>query len=155
MEPMICVAILAKQKAHLLPAWLEHLEQWDYPKSRIKLYIRSNNNTDETKNILLDWARRNDSKYFDIIEDYSDVDTPVQQYGVHEWNAERFKVLGKIREQSVRYAYDTGCDYYFVCDVDNFLLKDTLSRLVSYNLPVVSPLLYDAGHTAYSNFVIS
>lgn len=152
MQPHVFVAILAKQKAEILPSWLESLEQWDYPKDRITLYIRTNDNTDDTEEILSNWAERNMDKYFEVILDFTSVDDEITKYDVHEWNAHRFNVLGKIRQDSVDLAYKLGADYYFVCDVDNFLLKDTLSRLVSHNAPVVAPLLYDAGKSAYSNY---
>ena len=152
MKPLVLVAILAKQKQEILPAWLKSLENWDYPKDRIAIYIRSNDNTDQTEDILRQWVKDNEYKYFSVWQDYESVDSRVSGYEVHEWNQTRFEVLGKIRQLSVDYAYAEGADFYFVCDVDNFLLPDTLSRLVEYNLPVVAPLLYDAGKTAYSNY---
>ena len=152
MKPLVCVAILAKQKESILPSWLESLARWDYPKDRIALYIRSNDNTDKTEEILRDWVVHNENKYYEVTSNYQSADMLVKGYDVHEWNPHRFKVLGKIRQDSVDYAYNSGTDFYFTCDVDNFLLPDTLSRLVEFNQPVVAPLLYDAGSTAYSNY---
>lgn len=154
MEPIVFVAILAKQKEEMLPAWLESLRQWDYPKDKIILYIRSNNNTDNTEQILKDWVEKNYKFYRHVLEDYTNVEQNVQQYGVHEWNPVRFKTLGAIRERSVELAWQADADFYFVIDVDNFIKPDTLSKLVQLNLPVVAPLLkcVDEEQPAYSNY---
>ena len=104
-EPVVFVAILAKQKEAMLPAWLESLSQWDYPKDRMILYVRSNNNTDNTEAILRKWVEDNRKWYRLVVEDYTDIESPVQEYGVHEWNPVRFKALGKIRERSIEGAW--------------------------------------------------
>ena len=53
MEPTVLIHILAKDKAAMLPAWLEqNLEKIQYPKDRIILYFRTNNNNDDTAKIL-------------------------------------------------------------------------------------------------------
>lgn len=166
-RPLIFVALLVKQKEALLEAWLKSVSEWDYPKDRMVLYVRSNNNTDRTEPILREWVERVRGDYFRVIEDYSDVGVAgkgVERFGVHEWNAERFSVLGAIRNESVRVAAEIGADYYFVCDVDNFLLPWTLSSLVEVSAgaggAVVSPMLKNAwvaeekggGGEGYSNF---
>ena len=153
-EPLVFVAILAKQKEKMLPAWLDSLSKWDYPKDRMILFIRSNNNTDNTEQILRDWCNENAKWYRHVVEDYRDVEAPVQDYGVHEWNPTRFKVLGDIRETSINAAWQADADFYWVVDVDNFVAPHTLRTMVSHNLPVVSPLLMcaDTEQPAYSNY---
>ena len=157
-KPLVLVAILAKQKEGLLPYWLDSLSKWDYPKDRMILYVRSNNNTDNTEKILRNWVADNAKWYRHVIEDYTNLETPLENYGVHEWNVERFKALGAIRNRSVDIAFHADADFYWVVDVDNFVLPDTLSTLVNYNLPVVSPMLEyavyedESRHSAYSNY---
>jgi hypothetical protein len=65
----------------------------------------------------------------------------VEKYDVHFWNGERFRVLGKIRQESMNQALLTDCEYYFVVDTDNFLFPETLKELVKLNLPIVAPFL--------------
>ena len=153
-KPIVFVAILAKQKELMLPAWLKSLNEWDYPKDRMILYIRSNNNTDNTEQILKDWVAENAKWYRHVVEDYTDIEAPVQQYGVHEWNPVRFKALGAIRERSIEGAWHAEADFYWVVDVDNFVKPHTLSTMVVHNLPVVSPMLgsADEEQPAYSNY---
>ena len=153
-EPIVFVAILAKQKEAMLPAWLESLSQWDYPKDRMILYVRSNNNTDGTEAILRQWVEDNRKWYRFIAEDYTDIEAPVQDYGVHEWNPVRFKALGAIREASIEAAWYSEADFYWVVDVDNFVKPHTLRTMVGHNLPVVAPMLgsADQEQPAYSNY---
>ncbi len=151
--PKVMLAILAKQKEATLPFYLRCIEALDYPKSAIALYIRTNNNTDRTSSILHEWVDRVGTQYASVEFDDSDVATRVQQYGVHEWNETRFKVLGHIRQVSLQRAIDAACDFYFVVDVDNFVRPCTLRDLVALNLPIVGPLLrHEAPQNPYSNY---
>jgi len=167
MEPVVLIHILAKDKAPMLRPWLEqNLEKIDYPKDKIILYFRTNNNNDDTAKILHTWIEdqfilrdRDDDDfcYYDwrdiIIED-RDVQAQVQKYGVHEWTPERFKVLGELREEGIQEAIFWKADFYFTVDVDNFTMPFTLKTLVNYNLPVVAPLLMSADpeQPAYANY---
>jgi len=151
--PRVLVAILAKQKEPSLPLYLECIEALDYPKSSMFLYIRTNNNTDRTEQILREWVARVGHLYADVEFDSENVAAPVQNFGVHEWNAVRFSVLGRIRNISLRRALEHDCEFYFVADVDNFVRPCTLRELVALNLPIVAPLLRSIGPgNFYSNY---
>ena len=167
MEPVVLIHILAKDKAAMLPAWLEqNLDKLDYPRDKTILYFRTNNNNDDTARIIRQWVsdqetlferQDDDSWAYDwrhiIVED-RDLDTPVQDFGVHEWNPTRFKVLADLREDGINEAIFWKVDFYYTVDVDNFTMPFTLKTLVGYNLPVVAPMLLSADpeQNAYSNF---
>jgi hypothetical protein len=152
-SPRVLLAILAKQKEAVLPLYLRCIEALDYPKSRISLWVRTNNNTDGTERILNDWLDRVGASYERVHFDASSVSSGVERFGVHEWNAERFRVLAALRQQSLEATRQWGCDYYFVADADNFLRPGALRELVGLGLPLVAPLLHheQPGHR-YSNF---
>lgn len=151
--PSVLLAILAKQKERVLPFYLMCLDALDYPKDRIVLSIRTNNNTDRTAALLQQWIARVGHLYERVEFDDTDEPETVEAFEVHEWNAIRFDVLGRLRQQSLQRAYDLGCDYYFVVDVDNFIKPDTLLKLVGTNLPIVAPLLrHSDPASAYSNY---
>lgn len=151
--PRVLIAILAKQKEPMLPLYLRCIEALDYPKSAIVLYIRTNNNTDRTREILSEWVERVRGQYAEIVMDDRDVVERVERYGVHEWNAERFRVLAAIRQHSLDQALAQGCDYYFTADVDNFVRPGTLRELLALGLPIVAPLLRSVdGGSRYSNY---
>jgi len=156
----ITCAILVKQKETCLPFWLEMFTNIDYPKKLMHLYIRANNCTDNSIQILKDFVKKYQYLYASIYENYSDVDQQIEKYGVHEWNPIRFKILGQIRENSINHAINLNTDYYFVCDVDNFIHPYTLNHLINVNVDVISPMLLyarydtypDNTHPLYSNF---
>jgi len=79
LEPIVFVAVLAKQKEIVLPYWLDCLEALDYPKKRMILYVRSNNNTDATEAILRGWIAEHGKEYLAVYEVYGDVDVPVEK----------------------------------------------------------------------------
>ena len=140
-QPDVFLALLVKQKEAVLPLFLESLNNWDYPKENIFIYIRTNNNTDNTKQLLEEWIEEYGDKYKGLIYNSEDVPEKVEQYDVHFWNGERFRVLGKIRQESMNQALLTDCEYYFVVDTDNFLFPETLKELVKLDLPIVAPFL--------------
>ena len=156
-------AILAKQAENTLPLYLKCLLNQDYDKSNIVLYIRTNDNSDNTESILRNFIAEHGTKYSSVIYDNSSVDSRLQEFENHDWNPFRFQILGKIRNQSLKIAQENNCDFYFVCDVDNFIVSNTLSNLVSLNLEIVAPMLGNAkskeardagigGGDLYSNF---
>ena len=140
-QPNVFLALLVKQKEAVLPLFLESLNDWDYPKENIFIYIRTNNNTDNTKQLLEEWIEEHGDKYKGLIYNGEDVPEKVEKYDVHFWNGERFRVLGKIRQESMNQALLTDCEYYFVVDTDNFLFPETLKELVKLDLPIVAPFL--------------
>lgn len=151
--PRVLLAILAKQKEAALPLYLDCIEALDYPKSSIVLYIRTNNNTDRTEQILHDWVAEVGHLYAAVEFDADDVAARVEEFREHEWNATRFRVLGEIREASLRRTCELGCAFYFVADVDNFIRRSTLRDLVALDLPIVAPLLRTIiPEKLYSNF---
>jgi glycosyltransferase involved in cell wall biosynthesis len=139
--PKVLLAILAKQKEKMLTQYLRCIEALDYPKSSIVIYIRTNNNQDRTREMLAEWVTRVRPHYAAIEMDDSDVPERVEAFRVHEWNAVRFGVLGKIRNSSLQKTLEHGCAYYFTADVDNFIRPCTLRELVALALPIVAPLL--------------
>lgn len=155
MDPtdFVTIAILAKDKAHVLPLYLNLIENQTYPAEKIKLYIRTNNNHDHTACLLEEWVEKVKDRYSEIYYDASDVPEPVHAYSPHEWNALRFQVLGRLRQESVAWAKAKGT-HYFVVDCDNFITPKTLETLLHTRLPVIGPLLRNGDDPAsvYSNY---
>lgn len=147
----VTIAILAKDKAHTLPLYLSCIEKQTWPKSATKLYIRTNDNTDETSLILKNWIHKVKDLYADIYFDDTDIDPEIKKYQQHEWNCLRFKILGDIRQKSVDWALSHQ-SHYFVVDCDNFILPDTLEALMNTQLPIVAPYLRATPPSFYSNY---
>jgi len=153
--PKVTIAILCKNKAHLLPIYLKCIYNLYYPKSLINLYVRTNDNNDKSADILKIWLNNVKNEYNEIYYDESSVNKNIMKYGNHEWNAERFSVLGNIRQDSILYAKNKGTDY-FVVDCDNFIKAHTLMHLVQSEKSVIGPYLrlisVGASISMYSNF---
>ncbi len=158
-EKNITIVILAKDKEHVLDLYLACIEHQTWPASKTNLYIRTNNNNDNTVTILREWIRRVGDRYAKIYFDDTDTETPVQKYKQHEWNSERFRVLAKIRQDSVQWAYEQN-SHYFVADCDNFIKPYTIEALMDAHLPIVAPFLVTcnppgsgiSSHRWYSNY---
>ncbi|OJU82023.1 MAG: hypothetical protein BGO10_04020 [Chlamydia sp. 32-24] len=149
----VLIAILAKNKAHVLEKYLQCIEQLDYDKKLITIYINTNNNQDRTEEILYDWACQNQEEYASIdFESHHINDVEITK--PHEWTIDRFKVLAKIRNKSLSKAKEYGCDYYFVIDCDNFLEPCTLKTLVNKDKPIIAPMLWSIPEKQdpYSNY---
>jgi hypothetical protein len=155
MEPteFVTIAILAKDKAHVLPLYLDLIEKQTYPASKIKLYIRTNNNNDHTAALLEQWVEKVGHTYSEIHFDASDVAEQVQAYRPHEWNNLKLQVLTRLRQESVEWAKARGT-HYFVADCDNFIVPETLEALLNTGLPVIGPLLRHGDNplSYYSNY---
>ena len=147
----VTIAILAKDKEHTLPLYLECIENQTWPTDKTYLYIRTNNNNDNTKQVLHDWIDQVGHRYAKIYFDDSDVDVPVQEFGQHEWNYTRFQVLGAIRQASVDWAYENN-SHYFVADCDNFIIPETIENMMKLNLAIVAPMLRCYSQKYYSNY---
>jgi hypothetical protein len=166
--PLVLVHVLAKNKEKTLPLYLETLKEWDYPKDRIYLYIRTNNNEDATEKLLLDFVMEYGHEYKGYIFEGNDIPRPINGTKNHDWTTERLNVLRGLRDKGLRVATEIGADFYFVSDVDNYLLPHTLRTLVEANQSAIAPLLrlaigagetYDSEHITlaanpdnYSNF---
>ncbi|MBI2344695.1 glycosyltransferase family 2 protein [Candidatus Dependentiae bacterium] len=146
----VTIAILAKDKAHTLPLFLKCIEAQTWLKKKIFLYIKTNNNNDNTVEILKDWIFKIKDLYAGIYFDDTDCSENIQQFGQHEWNSIRFKILGKIRNDSAVWAYKNN-SHYFVVDCDNFIKPTTLENLMKLKLPIVAPFMIVHGRY-YSNF---
>lgn len=152
-DPTVLIAILARNKAHVLPTYLECLEKLDYNKKLLTLYINTNNNQDLTQEILTKWVDNHKDEYKQIVfEEHQVQNLPSAR--PHEWNAERFKVLGQIRNKSLQKTKEYKSDYYFVIDCDNFIRPSTLKELIGKNKPIIAPLLraLPESNDGYSNY---
>jgi FkbM family methyltransferase len=136
----VTIAILAHNSAHTLPLYLACIEKQTWPADKTYLYVRTHNNRDATASILCEWIDKVRDRYAGIYYDDADVAVP----------SARFKVLGKIRQDSVQWARQQS-SHYCVVDCDNFIKPHTIEALLNTHLPIVAPLLRTE-NTAYSNY---
>ena len=151
----ILLTILARNKGHVLHKYLECIKTLDYNKKMITIYINTNNNTDNTLEILDEWIIKNKDFYnFIEIENIDREELMRVSDRPHDWNKERFRVLGEIRNRSLKKTVEYDCDYYFVVDCDNFINPNTLKILIKEDKPIIAPMLKSVPeeNDSYSNF---
>ena len=140
-QPTVLWAILAKDGERVLKLYLECLLSQDFPLSQIFLYIRTNDNNDSTSEILKEFLADHGKKFLGFHFDESSLNPEIRKYAIHEWNFLRLKIMAQIRQESLDYARAGNFDFYFVSDVDNFIIPPTLKSLISLNKSAVAPLL--------------
>ena len=148
----IVIAILAKDKEYCLDFYLTCILNQTYDKNKIHLWIRTNDNKDGHAIILDKFVKDHGKKYLSVYYNSNSISDDLKKYSEHEWNSERFNVLGAIRQESIEYAINKDA-HYFVADCDNFITKDTIQHLYNLKeLDFVGPMLKLTNQHYYSNF---
>jgi len=164
-RPLVVVSVLVRNQEYVLPTFLRGLELQDYPRDRILLHIRSDNNADNSTGVLRAWLRRVGEGYLgtDVeLQDHVSAwgwDPPADwlangdcEWRPHCWTNARYMHVAKLREQGLSFARERGAEFLFVVDADVFLIDPrTITTLIAEGRPIVAPLLH--GFDAYqSNF---
>ncbi|XP_063708148.1 glycosyltransferase 25 family member [Culicoides brevitarsis] len=151
-ESTVLIAILIRNKAHILPYFFSYLESLDYPKDRISLWIRSDHNEDNSLQIIDAWLNTTRDLYHSV--DYQFSVQPkrrASENSFHDWSNERFNDVIRLKEEALYKAKVMWADYIFFLDADVILTEpSTLRYLTSLKLPIVGPLLQS--ESLYSNF---
>ncbi len=152
-EKTVFLSILARNKEAVLPKYLRCIESLEYDKKLIVLYINTNNNEDDTEQLLKDWVRKNKKAYRKVIFESHHCED-LDQTNPHDWNAQRFSKLAMIRNKTLDLAKKMKVAYYFVVDCDNFIAPSTLKVLIEKDKPIIAPMLYaiPVPSDNYSNF---
>ncbi|XP_050448494.1 glycosyltransferase 25 family member [Cataglyphis hispanica] len=151
-EPTVLIAILVRNKAHTLPYFLSLLERQDYPKKRICLWIRSDNNVDRSIEILNKWISLEGEKYHSLNVQLNATSTRFEDERTFaDWSPRRFAHVIDLREKALDYARQIWADFIWMLDADVFLTNsNTIRDLVHKGYTVVAPVLRSDG--TYSNF---
>lgn len=141
LKKTVCWAILVRNEERFLPEYLKRLLSQDYDKKLIHLYIHTNDNLDNTEQLLNQFVDEHGLLFSGItfVRELDNADTAERNR--HEWPIERLKVMAQIRQKSIEFAQDKNFDFYFVSDVDNFITSKVITELIKLDLPVVAPYL--------------
>lgn len=138
-QKKVLLAIIPQDKPFLMPKYLDQIEQLDYDKKLITIYINTYQSSDAVKKILSSWLEKHSNDYNQIFVESQD---------------ENLKSPIQIRSQSLNKAKEIGSDYYFSIEDDCLVTPHTLKTLIKTNKPIVAPLLHTipGSNVAYSNY---
>ncbi|XP_078285634.1 procollagen galactosyltransferase 1-like [Rhinoraja longicauda] len=152
LPPRVLVAIIARNSAHGLPAFFGHIDELNYPKDRVSLWIATDHNVDNTTAVMREWLV-NVQRFYHSIE-WRPLDEPKSypdETGPKHWPDSRYEYLMRLRQAALKSARERWADYILFVDADNYLTNpNTLTLLIEENKTVVSPML--DSRSAYSNF---
>ena len=134
-------AIFARNTEKFLEYYLDCLMKQTWPKRNIYLMILTNDNTDNTEKILEEFLARFGTEFLGVHYEKESINPDLKNITNHEWNSTTLNVMGELRQKSIDFAMANNFDLYFTSDCDNFLIPQTLEKLISLNLPCVAPLL--------------
>ncbi|XP_052872719.1 glycosyltransferase 25 family member isoform X1 [Anopheles cruzii] len=150
--PTVMIAVLVRNKEHTLPYFFSYLEDLDYPKDRVSLWIRSDHNEDRSIDITKTWLKRCSSLYHSVDFKYrSEGGKRESEKSYTHWNEDRFADVIRLKEEALQTGRRIWADYIFFLDADVFLTNTkTLQALVDLKMPIVAPML--VSDALYSNF---
>lgn len=135
----VLISICAKDQAHVLPVFLNCIQNLDYDKKLITLDISSCKSSDQTEELLKKWVARHRSHYKEVFFNQEANEAPIAQ----------------LKNAAMKKTVDCHCDYYFSVDCGNFIAPYTLKHLIASEKPLIAPMLRAVPFPkdAYSNFV--
>ncbi|QCX32930.1 glycosyltransferase [Caloramator sp. E03] len=135
----------------ILPLYLKHIYNIDYPKHNITLCFILNDSKDRSKEILLDFKKSYEAEYREIIVKEINFNMPddLRQNRIKNKIYER---LANVRNEFLSCIKDE--DYVFSIDSDILVPKDSLLRLLSHKKDIVSAIVYNDPKKKYPNILI-
>jgi cellulose synthase/poly-beta-1,6-N-acetylglucosamine synthase-like glycosyltransferase len=112
--PTVFLAIIARNADHILHNYLGYIENLDYPKDRMIVWITTDNNIDNTTAMLKEWMSNVRNSYTDVIME-EDAD-PTFNPGnvVYGWDEDRLVHISRLRQRALDVARQKWADYIFV-----------------------------------------
>jgi hypothetical protein len=143
MNKKVLIATPIHNRDWILPYYLTCLYNLEYEKKLLDIYWIVNNSNDQSLFLLQDFKSQHINEYNSItIEIYNNSKIPKDERKtnvrvlVYPW-------LAELRNKLLKKCITLNCDYLWSSDSDILFKKDTLNRLISHSLPIVSCLLYN------------
>lgn len=151
--PAVLISILIRNKAHVLPYFFSFLENLNYPKNRVGLFIRSDHNIDNTVQIIDTWLNTTQNDYHTVNKKYKLGNGRRRtEKSETDWPYERLTHVINMKEEALKVARKNWYDFVLFIDADVLLSdKNVLQNLISMDLPVVTPMISTSEKT-YTNF---
>jgi len=153
MDKTVFIPILTRNHNNYLKHYLRCIDELDYPKDKIVIYINTNNNDDDTVATLTSWMNKNHRSYKKVMFEHGDFSVLQKDMGWQDKDGIRLHIMSIIRQRSLDLCKQEKCDYFFPIDTDNWVAPYTLKYLIDKGLPLIAPFLKDyEERTLYSNY---
>lgn len=115
-RPSVLIVSLVRNKAHTLPYFFSYLQELNYPKDRISLFLRTDHNEDNSKNIIDVWLKTVQNEYHNVNYVFDDGTEKLRKSENNKthWTVPRFLDLIRMKEEALEYARQIWADYIFV-----------------------------------------
>lgn len=114
-KPSVLIVSLIRNKAHTLPMFLSYLEEQDYPKDRISIWLVTDHNEDNSQEILEVWLQRARTLYHSVHYQFDDSEKIRKgETNLTHWPEERFLELIRMKEDALDFGRRSWADYVFV-----------------------------------------
>lgn len=133
MEQKVMIGCPIRNRAWILPAYLQSLEALDYPRERISYCFIINDCYDETPLILQEFAQKYPGQVGLVVDDAGN---PAYQRGQYS-----FKRLAYLRNLLLKGFLASDCEHLFSVDSDILVVPHTLTALMENQLSIVACLV--------------
>ena len=134
-------------KNRVLPSYLEHIRNLDYPKNKLHLSFLVNNCKDDTYDILYTFREEYLNEYYDI--SLWNLDEIEEAYpDGNRYNKRNYEAFAKLRNVWISMMSDRD-DYIFSVDSDVLIPPNSLRQLLSHDKKIIS-LLFPHEHDMYN-----
>ncbi len=137
-QEKIMIGCPIRNRAWILPDYLQAILNFDYPAELIELCFIVNDCQDSTPAILSDFAAAHENPvylYYDN-QDHS---------GKHQRGYYNFRRLAHLRNQLITAFLRTDCEYLFSLDSDIIMPPESIMTLLGAQRDIISALVWNGG----------
>lgn len=136
----ITIAAPVRDRAWILPHYLQHIHELEYPKSIISLHFVVNDCTDSSFELLTHFKKNYGNKYNNIRIDVINENIPVDQREFSTRNQYIYKHLSNLKNYIMS---KTKTDKLIFIDTDILVKPDVITKLLKHGKKIISGLIYN------------
>ena len=139
--PTVDIIFPSRNRAWILPYFLECIYNLDYPKDKISIITCVNDSIDETLSILQEFKKNHKGEYKNIdifIKNFNAVFDDNERYD--SVRKQMYPTLAKVRNLLLK---KVSSDYAFSIDTDILCNPDCLYRLIMSGKDIISSIIYN------------
>lgn len=139
----ITISCPVRDRQSVLPYYLEHIYNLDYPKHLINLLWVVNQSTDNSEKILKKFKSEHHQEYGDIkiINHFGNEKVPKDERVTHIRNTYTYSHLSALRNLILKESQKT--DYLLSVDSDILIPPDSLNKLLSHDKDICAGIIWN------------